>query len=67
MGRRRMNIGIWWESQKETDHYEDLDVGGRIILKGILETYIGELSSAVYKRKNQNTQNYNFACGSVWV
>jgi hypothetical protein len=22
-----------WESQKERDHYEDLDVGGRIILR----------------------------------
>jgi hypothetical protein len=25
-----------WESQKERDHYEDLNVGGRIILKWIL-------------------------------
>jgi hypothetical protein len=24
----------WWESQKGNDHYEDLDVGGWIILKG---------------------------------
>jgi hypothetical protein len=28
---------FWWESQKETYHYEDQDVGGRIILKWILE------------------------------
>jgi hypothetical protein len=27
MGRRGMHIGIWLESQKEIDHYEDLDVG----------------------------------------
>jgi hypothetical protein len=26
-----------WESQKERDHYEDLDVGGRIILEVIIE------------------------------
>jgi hypothetical protein len=25
------------------------------------------LSSRCKKRKNQNIQNYNFACGSVWV
>jgi hypothetical protein len=37
MGRRGMHIGFLWQSQKERDHYEDLDVGGRIILKWILE------------------------------
>jgi hypothetical protein len=37
MGKRGMHIGFWLESQKERDHYEDLDVGGRIILKWILE------------------------------
>jgi hypothetical protein len=26
-----------WERQKERDHWEDPDVGGRIILKSILE------------------------------
>jgi hypothetical protein len=33
MGRREMHIGFWWERQKERDHQEDLDVGGRKILK----------------------------------
>jgi hypothetical protein len=37
MGRRGTHIGFWWENQKERDDYEDLDVGGRIILKRILE------------------------------
>jgi hypothetical protein len=37
MGRRRMRIGFWWGSQKEIDHKEDVYVGGRIILKWILE------------------------------
>jgi hypothetical protein len=31
------NAAFWWESQKETDHYDDLNVGGRKILKLILE------------------------------
>jgi hypothetical protein len=34
MGRRGMQIGFWWEGQKERDHKEDLYVGGRIILNG---------------------------------
>jgi hypothetical protein len=34
---RGMHIGFLWESQKERDHYGDVDVGGRVILKWILE------------------------------
>jgi hypothetical protein len=26
-----MDIGYWWESQKERDHKDDQDIGGRII------------------------------------
>jgi hypothetical protein len=32
-----MHIGFWWESQKERDHFEDLDIVGSIILEWILE------------------------------
>jgi hypothetical protein len=32
-----MHIGFWWESQKEKDHWEDIDAGGSIILRLILE------------------------------
>jgi hypothetical protein len=35
MGRRGMHVGIWWQSQKERDHWEGIDVGVRIILKMI--------------------------------
>jgi hypothetical protein len=38
MGRSGMHMGVGWESQKERNHYEDLHVGGRIILRWILET-----------------------------
>jgi hypothetical protein len=37
MGRRGMHVGYWWESQKESAHWEDQDVGGWIILKWILD------------------------------
>jgi hypothetical protein len=32
MGRRGMHMRFRWESQKERDHQEDLNIGGRIIL-----------------------------------
>jgi hypothetical protein len=32
-----MHIGYWWESQKERDHWEDLDLEGWTILKWILD------------------------------
>jgi hypothetical protein len=31
-GRRGRHIRHWWESQKEKDYYEDIDVGGRTVL-----------------------------------
>jgi hypothetical protein len=37
IGRRGMHVGFWWESQKKRDQYEGLNIGGKIILKWILE------------------------------
>jgi hypothetical protein len=37
MGGKGMHTGFWWKSWNEGGHYEDLDVGRRIILKWILE------------------------------
>jgi hypothetical protein len=34
---RGMHVRYWWESQKERDHQEALDVCGWIILKWILD------------------------------
>jgi hypothetical protein len=36
-----MHIGYWWESQRETDHWQGIDVGVRIILKLALEKQDG--------------------------
>jgi hypothetical protein len=41
MWRRGMNIGFWWESQKEGNHWEDLDVDERIVLKWALGEWDG--------------------------
>jgi hypothetical protein len=35
-GRRGTPIEFWWYSQKVRVHYDDLDAGGRLILKWIL-------------------------------
>jgi hypothetical protein len=33
-----MRREFWWGNQTERDHYEDEDIGGRIILKLLLAT-----------------------------
>jgi hypothetical protein len=37
MGRTGMYISFWWKNEKEKCQEQYLDVGFRIILKGILE------------------------------
>jgi hypothetical protein len=41
MNEEKSNIGYWWESQKERDHWEDQDVDGHTILKWILGDRMG--------------------------
>jgi hypothetical protein len=42
-----MHVWFWWESQKERDHYEGVDIGGRIILRWILEKQGGVMWTAL--------------------
>jgi hypothetical protein len=37
MDRRGLHIGFWWESQRDRTRYEDVEVGGSIMLEWILE------------------------------
>jgi hypothetical protein len=37
MGTRGIRTRFWWESQKEIDQQENVDVGGGIIIKWVLE------------------------------
>jgi hypothetical protein len=32
-----MHTGFWWRNLNDRDHFEDLDVDGMIILKGVLK------------------------------
>jgi hypothetical protein len=34
IGKKRNAYSFWWESQKQRDQYEDLDIGGRMKLNG---------------------------------
>ena len=36
-----MLTGFWWGNQRERDHFEDLGIDGRIILKGIFYKWDG--------------------------
>ena len=37
LGRTEKHTGFWWVKIKERDHFEDLGIGGRIILKTSLK------------------------------
>jgi hypothetical protein len=39
MGRREARIGFWWGNLKERDHWEDLGVGGRMMLEWIFRKW----------------------------
>jgi hypothetical protein len=36
MRKKRKNTRFWWDSQKQRDYYEDLNIDGTLILKRIL-------------------------------
>jgi hypothetical protein len=41
MGEGEVCTGFWWGSLREGDHWGDLDVDGRIILRGIFRKWEG--------------------------
>jgi len=41
-GSGEVRTGFWWVDQRERDHFDDVGVGGRIILKWIFKKGDGE-------------------------
>ena len=37
-----MHTRIWWGNLRESDHLEDLDADGRVVLKRIFKKWDGE-------------------------
>ena len=43
MGDRKGHTGFWWRDLMETDHFEELGLDVRIILKLVFKKGVGEL------------------------
>ena len=38
-GRKELHTGLWWGNLRERDHFENLGIDGRIILKWIFKKW----------------------------
>ena len=41
-----VHTGFWWDNQRERDHFEDLDVDGRLIFEWIFRKWDWEVWTA---------------------
>jgi hypothetical protein len=65
IGAKRIAYRILGANQKERDHWEDQDVGGRIILKLTLERYDGVLWTGLIWFVIRNEPSGSINCREV--
>jgi hypothetical protein len=61
-GGKRMHVGFWWESYKERDRREDVDVGGTLVLQWILDRmgWYGLASSGLGYRPVEGSWEHSY-------
>jgi hypothetical protein len=63
-----MHTGFWWESQREGDHWEDVDVNGKMILKmDLREIGWGGTDLIDLAQDRDNWQTLVFTVINFWV
>jgi hypothetical protein len=50
LGRGAVHVEFWWGNLKERDHFEDLGLNGRIILKWTFQKYFGVWTGFMWLR-----------------
>jgi len=53
-GRGMVHTGFWWGNLREKDHFEDLGVDGRIILKRAFNRWVGVWTGLIWLRVGEN-------------
>jgi len=60
-----VHTGVWWENLRQTDHLEDLDVDGKIILKRIFKKRNGAWIGLIWFRVGREREREDSCeCGN---
>jgi hypothetical protein len=58
LGRGEVCSGFWWGNLRETDHLEDPDIDGRIILRWFfMKRDVGAWTGSIWLRRGKGGRN----------